>query len=106
MSEIEQLIRERALLRLADIFKVPVETLTPEYRFGDDLKATFISDFRRNEFDRVDDDIHDVADRSITEELRSGSLTIKTVRDYCDHMVRCSKAKPKIVDKLLGINRM
>ena len=105
MEEIEQLIRAKALVRLSGIFKVPVAALTPECRFGDDLKASFISDFRRNEFDQVNDDIHDVADRTIAKELGSGNLTIKTVGDYCDHMVRCSKTKRKDVVKLLGIDQ-
>ena len=105
MEEFEKLIREKALLRLAGIFKVPVAALTPERRFGDDLKASFVSDFRRNEFDQIDDDIHDVADQSIAKEMSSGNLIIKTVADYCDHMVRCGKTKRKAVEKLLGVDQ-
>lgn len=105
MEEFEKLIREKALLRLAGIFKVPVAALTPERRFGDDLKASSVSDFRRNEFDQIDDDIHDVADQSIAKEMSSGSLIIKTVADYCDHMVRCGKTKRKAVEKLLGVDQ-
>ena len=103
MEEIERVIREKAILRLSGIFKVPISVLTPGCRFGDDLKASFVSDFRRNEFDQVNDDIHDVADKTITKELGAGKLTIKTVEDYCDHMVRCSKTKRKDVERLLGI---
>ncbi|MDA8390970.1 MAG: hypothetical protein M0Z76_09630 [Gammaproteobacteria bacterium] len=105
MEEFEKSIREKALLRLAGIFKVPVAALTPERRFGDDLKASFVSDFRRNEFDQIDDDIHDVADQSIAKEMSSGNLIIKTVADYCDHMVRCGKTKRKAVEKLLGVDQ-
>jgi len=103
MDEIEEKIRAKALLRLAGIFHVPVAALSPERRF-DDLKASFVSDFRRNEFDQVSDDIHDVADRVVAKELGSGALTINTVGDYCDHMVRCSRAKQKDVKRLLGID--
>ncbi|MFZ5844763.1 MAG: hypothetical protein ACOY3E_17905 [Pseudomonadota bacterium] len=97
MDEPETEIRDRALLRLAGIFRVPVSALKPELRFGIDLKASFVSDFRRNELDRVSDDIHDVADRAVTKEFESGRLVISTVSDYCDHMVRCSKVKPENV---------
>lgn len=103
MDDTEKLIREKALLRLSGIFGIPVTDLSPDRRFGDDLKASFVSDFRRNEFDKVNDDIHDVADREITREMASGRLTIHTVGDYCDHMVRCSKSRLKEVRRVLGI---
>ncbi len=72
MDETEEMIRGKALLRPSGIFGVPAAELNPERRFGDDLKATFVSDFRRNELDQVNDDIHDVADRAIARELGSG----------------------------------
>lgn len=100
MNESEKAIRDSALLRLGGIFHLPVAALNPEYRFGVDLKSSFVSDFRRNELDQVNDDIHDVADRAIAKELASGQLTIQTVGDYCDHMVRCSKTRPKDVKNL------
>ena len=101
MSEIDERIRGKAMARLARIFGVSLETLSPERRFGEDLKASFVSDFRRNELDRINDDIHDVADRLIAKELASGKLTISTAGDYGDHMIRCSKTRPKEVEKLL-----
>jgi GMP synthase PP-ATPase subunit len=104
MDEIEEKIREKALLRLSGIFHVSVAALSPERRFGEGLKASFVSDFRRNEFDQVSDDIHDVADRTVAAELGSGNLTIKTVGDYCDLMVRCSRTKPKDVKRILGVD--
>ena len=104
MDSTEKLIREKALLRLSGIFGIPVADLKPGRRFGDDLKASFVSDFRRNEFDKVNDDIHDVADRAITKEMASGRLIIQTVGDYCDHLVRCSVTREKAVKKLLGID--
>ncbi len=104
MDDTEKLIREKALLRLSGIFGIPVADLDPDRRFGDDLKASFVSDFRRNEFDKVNDDIHDVADKEVTNEMASGRLTIHTVGDYCEHMVRCSRTKRKDVERVLGIN--
>jgi hypothetical protein len=102
MSEIDEQIRGKAMLRLCRIFGLPLEALARERRFGEDLRASFVSDFRRNELDRINDDIHDVADRSIAKELASGKLMIRTVGDYGDHMVRCSKTRPKEVQKLLN----
>lgn len=101
MREIDEHIRDKAMRRLSRIFGVPLETLAPEQIFGEDLKASFVSDFRRNELDRINDDIHDVADRSIAKELASGKLTIRTAGDYGNHMVRCGKTRPKEVQKLL-----
>ena len=105
MDDTEKLIRERALLRLSGIFGIPVSDLHPSRRFGgEDLKVSFVSDFRRNELDRVTDDILDVADRTITKEINSGQLKMQTVGEYCDLMVRCSKTKQKDVKRLLGID--
>ena len=101
----EEVIRHKALARLSGIFRVPVTELSPGCRFGEDLKASFVSDFRRNELDQVNDDIHDVADRVVTKEFVSGRLTIRTVGDYCDHMIRCYGIKPKDVKRLLGIDQ-
>lgn len=105
MDDTEKLIREKALLRLSGIFGVPVADLNPGRRFGgDDLRVSFVSDFRRNELDRVTDDIFDVADRAITKEISLGRLKMQTVGEYCDLMVRCSRTKEKAVKKLLGID--
>jgi len=103
MSKIEEIIRKRALARLAKIFAIPVGLLKKSSKFGEDLEASGVSDFRYNEFDRVDHDIHDVADKNILAELSNGHLVIRTVTDYCDHMVRCYESKPNEVTKILGI---
>jgi len=99
----EQIIRERALLRISEIFNIPIQDVRLDSKFGEDLKASFVSDFRYNEFDRVDQDIHDVADRKITKELREGIITIRTVGEYCDYMVRCYETKPEDVNKILRL---
>jgi hypothetical protein len=99
----EEIIRQASLRRLSVIFGVPAEHLRPQLRFGTDLHATFVSDFRRNELDRLSDDIRDVADRSIAAEIESGSLMITTVAEYCDHMIRCSRSNGSEVRKLLSI---
>ena len=71
---------------------------------GDDLSVSFVSDFRRNELDRVTDDILDVADRTIAKEIASGHLTMQTVGEYCDLMARCSRTRRNDVLKLLEID--
>ncbi|MCD0258408.1 hypothetical protein JWH06_09490 [Xanthomonas melonis] len=101
MEALEQMIRASAIARLAKIFHLPVTKLSPDLRFGTDLAASFVSDFRSNELDQVNDDIRDVADRAITKELGTGQFTIRTVGDYCDHMIRCSKVRPKDVKRSL-----
>lgn len=103
MGNMEQTIRERAKLRIANIFNVSVEMLQNNSRFGDELKASFVSDFKHNEYDQIDQDIRDVADKNITKELNSGMLIINTVGDYCNHMARCYENCPNIVSKILEI---
>lgn len=104
IEEAGNAIRERALLRVAGVFRISVETLRPEHIFGVDLKPSFVSDFRRNELDQIDDDIHDVADRAVAKQFESGQLVIRTVRDYCDHLIRCSQTKPKEVERIFELD--
>lgn len=100
----EELIKRQALQRLSEIFHTPIENIKPESRFGVDLKAKFFSDFKRNELDQVNGDIHEVADRKTLKQLGTGELMIGTARDYCDHMVRSSKGCNRAeVISILGI---
>jgi hypothetical protein len=105
VAEVEGLIRARAHERVASIFAVDPKTLRPSLAFGKDLKCTFVSDFRSNEFDRLDRDIKDVADRKTRQRLGEGELVIRTVGDYCDHMVACFATNPDEVARLLDLNR-
>lgn len=105
MSYDEASIRKHALTRLAGIFGMSELSLVPTAQFGRELKATSRSDFQRNEFDVIDDDIKDVADRQTRKALADGILTISTVKDYCDHMVRCNAVNPSEVGRILGLAR-
>jgi hypothetical protein len=104
MTHSEDVIRQHALQRLAAVFRVPESSLSNEARFGHELKAAPASDFQSNEFDVIDDDIKDVADRQDLKEMSQGLLVIRTVGDYCDHMVRCSWRKPKEVARVLRLH--
>ena len=105
MGEIETTIRRQALQRLASVFNVEVDALPLAARFGEDLKARPVSDFKANEFDIIDGDIKDVADKALLRAMSRGELEIRTVADYCDHMVRCYAVKPKDVARLLSLPR-
>jgi hypothetical protein len=98
----EQMIREHALARIAEIFGIPVTDLREDTKF-EDLKVSFVSNFRFNEYDKVDFDIRDVADRKINKELDRGEGTIYTIEDYCNHMVRCYETKPEDVSRILKL---
>ena len=99
----QQKIREGAIVRISEIFNISSSLLRRDTKFGEDLKSTFVSDFQHNEFDKISHDIHDVADRKITDELNKAVLTIQTVGNYCDHMVRCYDTRPSDVKKLLKL---
>jgi hypothetical protein len=103
MEQVEEAIRNHARIRVARVFGVAPEALPLSAEFGKDLKASFVSEFKHNEFDKIDQDIRDVADRAIRKQLESGELVIRTVADYCDHMVRCYGRNPEEVNRLLGI---
>ncbi|WP_434148436.1 hypothetical protein ACR2R6_14190 [Methylocaldum gracile subsp. desertum] len=90
-------------MRVARLFNVAPASLSPDSVFGVDLKASFVADFKANEFDPLDYDIHDVADRPTLKQLSSGALVIRTVGDYCEQMIRCYKTKPDDVRRILGM---
>ena len=101
MEKMEEAIRGGARNRIAQVFRLAPETLSLDAEFGKDLKASFVSEFKNNEFDRLSDDIGDVADRVVRKQIESGKLVIRTVADYCDHMVRCHQRNPEEVRRLL-----
>lgn len=85
----EEIVRRYALRHLAEVFLVAEAALSLDARFGQELKAAPVSDFKANQFDIVDGDIRDVADRRLLKEMAQGKLLIQTVGDYCEHVVRC-----------------
>lgn len=101
MDALESEIWLHSLRRLASIFSLPVEKIQPHWKFGGDLQATFRSDFSRNELDRVNDDIHDAADRATLLLFEQGKLVVSTVDDYCHFMISRSKVDPIGVREIL-----
>ena len=95
-------VRSAAVGRVARVFGRQVADIRTEAVFGDDLKASFRSDFRYNELDHIDFDIRDVAGQEILAEFASGANTITTVDDYCEHMVRCHATNPEDVLRVLA----
>jgi hypothetical protein len=100
----ERLIRSRALARIAQVFSIPQESISQRWEFGADLRASFVSDFRFNEFDKLDQDVKDVADKVTRKRLGNGELVIRTVADYCDHMVASYAKNPREVAVILGLD--
>lgn len=99
----EDIVRRHSLRHLAEVFGVPEALLSLDARFGQELKATAASEFKFNQFDIVDGDIRDVADKRVLKEMAQGRLVIQTVGDYCDHMVRCSRINPEEVVRVLRL---
>jgi len=104
MSEIDECVRKFALLRIAKVFNVSVDSLRLENKFGEELKARSSSGiFKKNEYDQIENDIYDVANRQAYKKLSSGNLMIRTVGDYCDYMIRSYEVKPTDVKHVLEI---
>jgi hypothetical protein len=104
MNNPDEIVREFALQRIASVFNVSVDSLNGDAVFGEDLIATRPTGlFKRNEYDELEGDILDVCNRETYKEISSGNLTIRTVGDYCDHMIKCYKKKPKDVIQTLKI---
>lgn len=102
MSFSDEELRQAAKSRIARLFNVDSDTIiASDVAFGEELKASFVSSWRDNEFDEILYDIRDVADRQTLKKLNAGSLVIRTVGDYCEHMIRCYHTKPKEVIRVL-----
>lgn len=99
-------LRRAAKLRVAQLFNMNPDALRHDFVFGEDLKASYVSDWKANEFDLIYDDICDVSDRNNWKALSSGVLVIRTVGDYCEYMVRCYRIKPKEVIRVLRIGEI
>lgn len=99
----EEVVRRHSLQHLAEVFGVPEASLSLDARFGKELKANPASDFKANQFDIIDGDIKDVADKQLLKEMAQGTLTIQTVGDYCEHMVRCNSINPAEVSRVLRL---
>ncbi|GKT21936.1 hypothetical protein [Acidovorax sp. SUPP3334] len=99
----EELVRLRALQHLAEVFGVPEESLSLDARFGQELRANPVSDFKENQFDIVHNNIKDVADKRLLKEMAQGRLVIRSVGEYCEHMVRCSNINPEEVVRVLRL---
>ena len=77
----EAAVRRHSLRRLAEVFGVSEASLVLDARFGGELRANPSSDFKANQFDIVDGDIKDVADKRLLKEMAQGKLVIQTVGD-------------------------
>ena len=101
----EQQIWQKSIVRLAKIFSINEDRINLSDRFGMELKPSFISDFKDNELDVINNDIHDVADKKLASDLETGRLVVTTVKDYCEFMVLCSRSNLKEVMCLLTAAR-
>ena len=105
MNYSDKEIFDASVKRIAQIFKIPADSIQLDYEIGEELKASFQSDWAYNEHDKILHDIQDVADRNIMKEIYASNMTIKTVRDYCNHMLRCYQTAPKEVIYTLKLNK-
>jgi hypothetical protein len=97
----EDIVRRYSLRRLSEVFGVPEESLSLDARFGQELLSGPVHFLKRNQSDIIYDDMLDVMDRKMYKEFLQGKVVILTARDYCDHMVRCSRVKPTAVVDVL-----
>lgn len=104
MDPSDEDLRRAARTRVAHLFNVSLDALGLDILFGEDLKASFVSDWKENEFDKLLYDIRDVADRKTLKKLDSGELVIRTLGEYCEYMVRCYRTKPNEVIRVLHID--
>lgn len=98
----EEEIEKLAIARIASLFQVPESSIRGEMILGKDLRATFQSDFRENELDKVYYDILNAANRETYDKLERGKITIQSVQDYCKYMAECYRVNSREVLRILN----
>lgn len=104
MESKERVVRKAALKRVATIFRLPEAMVDESMVFGEHLNVSSRSDFRRNEFDIILDDIRDMANKDMIAKIDKGEINVRTVKEYCDYMLVCYLYNHEEVGRLLGIN--
>jgi hypothetical protein len=83
--------------RIARLFGMHAEDVHPEHVFGKDLRNRAKPDFRYGALDHILHDIRDVADKKTLADIDAGAFEVRTVEDYCNHMIRCYRTNEKEV---------
>lgn len=96
-------LRRAAKARIARLFNTEIDAISLEFEFGEHLNVSFRSDFRANEHDQIYYDIRDAADRDTLKQIESGALVVRTVGDYCEHMVHCFETNRSEVLRILSL---
>jgi hypothetical protein len=73
--------------RIGYIFKLSPWDLMADFKFGKELNASFVSDFRHNELDRIGFDIEDLC--SILSIGITNIQKVNTIRDYIVLFAQC-----------------
>ena len=105
MSWSDTEIADASRARIARVFSVPIQDVRPEHVFGADLQGRAKSDFSYGPLDHILHDIRDVADGETLKAMNAGAFEIRTVEDYCCHMVRSYKTNRKEVVATLKLGR-
>ncbi len=105
MSNVDDLVRQKALLRISKLLNIPVESLSEEMKFNDIFEpklSSIFNMFKSNEFDELLDDIRDSSNSKMLKKIENGDLEIESVGGYLEHMVNCYSLNPKMVINVLG----
>ena len=81
-----------ALSRVAWVFGVPADTLTPEKAFGTDLRVNFVAQGVDNELDEILYDVQEMRKGLSRHDPASGE--VHTVGDFCALAQRLESANP------------
>jgi hypothetical protein len=96
-------IVDMCVLRLKSIFNIVDCSVDMKWKFGEELKASFVSDFKENELDCILDDIRFVSSKEMLKRLNNEEVEITTAGDYCDFMFNAYLENPKRVLSVLNV---
>lgn len=101
-KDIQEKVREISLQRISRILQVPIASLASNSLFREIHNPRSVSQFSRNAFDILLDDIRDVSSAETLRGIDEGVIEINTVDDYVQHMQRCYSESPKMVVSVIG----
>ena len=75
--------------RIANIFNIVVNDIQANFRFGEELDASFISDFRHNELDQI---VFDIEEFELILYPNKINKEVSIVKDYIILLAQCRQA--------------
>ena len=100
----ERMVSEAVLKYVAYNFKIPVEEIKKNFRFGIDLKPIQPPSLTEDVYEDLRLDLVLVMDKKTRKSFTSGKFQVTTVDEFCAQMMRCYRFNKTCVCSVLNIS--